>query len=137
MSQQPQAQAAAPQPAAESRAASRRPSGINLLIALDIVGGAAWAFIGLLALSLPSQRPGGALEFALGALSLVSAFAIFRAETWGWIIGMLTAVVYLAVGVLTLSLVGVPNVLLGLWTLYYLSRPTAKGYLGSLPPPTP
>ena len=104
-----------------------------LLTALDMVGGAWWIFFGITFLWVPYGNSGWVIAFALAALSIVSGYGVFRTTSWSWNVGFVAGVGYLLIGLLYLanfSLVGTPIILFGAWTLYYLTRPGSKSYLG-------
>ena len=78
------------------------------------------------------------LLFAVGVLSLASAYGLYRRRRWLFNVGRVNAIVALVIGVLFAVtgtglplLLGVLGILLGAALLYCLGRPDVKKYLAS------
>jgi len=126
-----------------------RPTGVTILVVLEVLGGIISIGGGLLLFGVAAIVRGifglialvlGVVIAILGAISLFLAYGLWNAKGWAWtwalifaIIGAIFAIVGLAQGhvgnILSLIINGV--------IIYYLNTPHVKAFFGKAPMATP
>jgi uncharacterized membrane protein (DUF2068 family) len=65
----------------------------------------------------------------LGLIGLYIAWGLYRGKDWARILAMITAVIFVVIGlILLIVIIGIVPLALGVLVLYYLTRPEVKSY---------
>lgn len=110
-----------------------RPGGVVILTVLQALAGIVVLLFGFLfilgAIFAPIVAILGIPILILGLIGLYIAWGLYRGKDWARILAMITAVIFVVIGlILLIVIIGIVPLALGVLVLYYLTRPEVKSY---------
>lgn len=134
--------------------ATQRPSGVTILVILEVIGGLFELGIGALMFSaaallgdmMPEDVPGlggvltglfsaiGIVLVIMGLIAFLIAYGLWTGQGWAWILCLIFSIIGIIIGILSLP-GGIIGLIIDIIILYYITRPHVKAFFGKGPPP--